>query len=211
MKKNSKKRKNNDNKTIVIVVVALALIALIGGTYAWLTIIKTGKKVNTIVAGTLKMDLDDSTSKGIEILDAVPTTDETGMTGPSYSFTLENTGNIIADYKIALKSQPLAYLNQEGLKEMPTNRIKYNIKKTVKQKTGEDRNSDNDTIISSSNEGIIGYLNITDELDAGSLEPNRYIEYTLTLWIDKDASFEEMENTAYIGKINLYAEQQGIE
>lgn len=210
MKKNSKKKKNN-NKSIILIVIALVLIAIIGGTYAWLTITKTGKKVNTIVAGTLRMDLDDRTSEGIEILDAVPTTDDTGKSGPSYSFTLENTGSIIADYTVLLESQPLDSLNQEGLKEMPTNRIKYNIKKTVKQKTGEDRNSDNDTVISSDNEGVISFLSSTDGLDAGSLEPNQYIEYTLTLWIDKDASFEEMENTAYIGKIKLYAEQQGIE
>ncbi len=210
MKKNNKKKKNS-NKSIILIIIILILIILIGGTYAWLTITKNGSKVNTIVAGTLRMDLDDKTSKGIEILDAVPTTDETGLTGPSYSFTLENTGNIIADYKVSLKSQSLAYLNQEGLKDMPTNRIKYNIKKTVKQKKTANRDSENDTIISSDNEGVIRFLNSADNLDVGSLEPNQYIEYTLTLWIDEDASYEEMKDTAYIGNIKLDAQQQGIE
>lgn len=210
MKKNSKKKKNN-NKSIILIVIALVLIAIIGGTYAWLTITKTGEKVNTIVAGTLRMDLDDRTSEGIEILDAVPTTDDTGKSGPSYSFTLENTGTIIADYTVLLESQSLDSLNQSGIKNMPTNRIKYNIKKTVKEKVGDVRNSDKDTVISSDNEGVISFLSDTDGLDKGSLEPNRYIEYTLTLWIDKNASFEEMEDTAYIGNVKLYANQQGIE
>ena len=78
MKKNSKK----------IIVIALILLLLIGGTYAWLRLTITGKKTNTIIAGILAMELDDSATNGIELLNAVPTTDEVGKTGDTYTFVM---------------------------------------------------------------------------------------------------------------------------
>ena len=164
------------------------------------------------------MELDDSATNGIELLNAVPTTDEVGKTGDAYTFVMENTGNIISNYTVSLQSQPLNILGDDTLKNMPQNRIKYNLKKTIKQKNGENRDSENDTVISTDSEGITNILNPqysseTEEnnqdsiIDSGSLESKYYIEYTLVLWIDQDATYEEMKDTAYIGKIKLDAQQ----
>lgn len=208
MKKNSKK----------IIVIALILLILIGGSYAWLRLTITGKKTNNITAGILAMELDDSATNGIELLNAVPTTDEVGKTGAAYTFVMENTGNIVSNYTISLESQSLDTFGDDTLKKMPQNRIKYNLKKTIKQKNGENRDSENDTVISTDSEGVTNILNPqysseTEEnnqdsiIDSGSLESKYYIEYTLVLWIDQDATYEEMKDTAYIGKIKLDAQQ----
>ena len=215
------KKKNNDfmkKNSKKIIVIALILLLLIGGTYAWLRLTITGKKTNTIIAGILAMELDDSATNGIELLNAVPTTDEVGKTGDTYTFVMENTGNIVSNYTVSLQSQPLNILGDDTLKNMPQNRIKYNLKKTIKQKNGENRDSENDTVISTDSEGITNILNPqysseTEEnnqdsiIDSCSLEPKYYIEYTLVLWIDQDATYEEMKDTAYIGKIKLDAQQ----
>lgn len=208
MKKNSKK----------VIVIALILLILIGGSYAWLRLTITGKKTNNITAGILAMELDDSATNGIELLNAVPTTDEVGKTGAAYTFVMENTGNIVSNYTISLESQSLDTFGDDTLKKMPQNRIKYNLKKTIKQKDGENRDSENDTVISTDSEGVTNILNPqysseTEEnnqdsiIDSGSLESKYYIEYTLVLWIDQDATYEEMKDTAYIGKIKLDAQQ----
>ena len=215
------KKKNNDfmkKNSKKIIVIALILLLLIGGTYAWLRLTITGKKTKTIIAGILAMELDDSATNGIELLNAVPTTDEVGKTGAAYTFVMENTGNIVSNYTISLESQSLDTFGDDTLKKMPQNRIKYNLKKTIKQKNGENRDSENDTVISTDSEGITNILNPqysseTEEnnqdsiIDSGSLESKYYIEYTLVLWIDQDATYEEMKDTAYIGKIKLEAQQ----
>lgn len=213
--KNNDFMKNNSKKIIVI---ALILLILIGGSYAWLRLTITGKKTNNITAGILAMELDDSATNGIELLNAVPTTDEVGKTGAAYTFVMENTGNIVSNYTISLESQSLDTFGDDTLKKMPQNRIKYNLKKTIKQKNGENRDSENDTVISTDSEGVTNILNPqysseTEEnnqdsiIDSGSLESKYYIEYTLVLWIDQDATYEEMKDTAYIGKIKLDAQQ----
>lgn len=209
------------NKKVILVSSVLLLILLLGGTYAWLQLVIVGKKVNTITANTLKMTLEDNASDGISIVNAVPTTDETGKKGEVYKFILENTGDIGSDYTVFLESQLLDKL-EGNFKHMPQNRIKYNLKKSKKIKSGEDRNSDTDTIINtdnSDNTDILtpNYLRTNDNelikgrIDSGSLEPKQYVEYELVLWIDQDATYEELKDTAYIGKIKLEASQQGIE
>ena len=217
--KNKKKKDSFIKKNgKIIIAVAVILILLIGGTYAWLRVTLTGSKVNTITAGVLEMELDERATNGIELLEAVTTSDETGKKGTPYKFVMENTGNILSNYTLSLESQPLDILGEDTLKKMPQNRIKYNLKKTLKKKVGENRDSANDTVISSDNEGIISILNPqynsdTEEnmqeitIDSGSLEPKYYIEYELVLWLDKDATYEEMKDTAYIGKIKIDATQ----
>ena len=217
--KNKKKKDSFIKKNgKIIIAVAVILILLIGGTYTWLRVTLTGSKVNTITAGVLEMELDERATNGIELLEAVPTSDETGKKGTPYKFVMENTGNILSNYTLSLESQPLDILGEDTLKKMPQNRIKYNLKKTLKKKVGENRDSANDTVISSDNEGIISILNPqynsdTEEnmqeitIDSGSLEPKYYIEYELVLWLDKDATYEEMKDTAYIGKIKIDATQ----
>lgn len=218
MKNKKKKDSFIKNNGKIIIAVAVILILLIGGTYAWLRVTLTGSKVNTITAGVLEMELDERATNGIELLEAVPTSDETGKKGTPYKFVMENTGNILSNYTLSLESQPLDILGEDTLKKMPQNRIKYNLKKTLKKKVGENRDSANDTVISSDNEGIISILNPqynsdTEEnmqeitIDSGSLEPKYYIEYELVLWLDKDATYEEMKDTAYIGKIKIDATQ----
>ncbi len=197
------------NKSVIIVISALILVSIIGGSYAWLTITKNAKNTNNITVGTLEMNLDDEMTDGIKILNAVPIKDETGKKSKAYKFTLENTGTITSDYSVSLESQALDSLDDDSLKNMPQNRIKCNFTKVVKTKTGKDIDSEND--ISSDSSDITRLLDSNPLFDTGSLEPNQYIEYELRLWIDEEATSEEIKGTAYIGKIKLEAKQQEIE
>lgn len=220
MKKNSKNKKK-DKKSLALIVIAILIILLICGSYAWLTITRNAKNTNTIISGTLKMELDEETSEGIRLLNAVPTTDEVGKSSSAYTFVIENTGDIYADYTIFLKTEPLDSLGDSTLKNIPQNRIKYNLKKVIKKKVGLEKNSSNDTVISTDDVGITNFLNsqyaegtnsdLSDALDSGSIEPGNYIEYILVLWIDENATYEEMNNTAYIGRIVLNAQQKEID
>ena len=68
MKEKNKGVEANKKKIIAL---AVALVLLIGGTYAWLTITLTGTKTTRIEAGTLSLELVDEANE-INIEDALP-------------------------------------------------------------------------------------------------------------------------------------------
>ena len=66
------KMKENLNKNKeLIVAIFVVLLLIITGSYAWLTLTKTSEKVNVIKAGSLYMELDDSATEGIKLINTL--------------------------------------------------------------------------------------------------------------------------------------------
>ena len=215
--KEKKKNKGVEANKKKIIALAVALVLLIGGTYAWLTITLQGTKTTRIEAGTLSLELVDEANE-INIDDALPMTDTDGVSQENpYTFTLNNNGNISSVYTVFLDSVAI----DETLNAMPQNRVKYSVVKTIKtivgskDSLGVDGDSA-DTVVSTETLttdvfSSTGVAQDSKQLDTGTLAANNYIEYELRLWIDENASNEEMEKAAFSGKLRIEASQENIE
>ena len=168
MKKENKSFMEKNKKQIIAI--ALALVLLVGGSYAWLTLQVTGNKTNILRAGTLKLTLDDTTSNGILLEKAVPMSDTKGKTTTEYTFTLQNGGSIASDYKIYLDDVALS----DGEIRLEDSKVKYQL-----TKNGEE---------------TVDLLDSLDDkvLDSGTIEKNKTNTYSLRVWIDSDAGNEVM-------------------
>lgn len=199
-----------------IIALAVALVLLVGGTYAWLTLTLTGTKTARIEAGTLSLELVDEANE-INVENALPVTDEEGKATDPYVFTLNNNGNITSLYTVYLDSAAI----EEGLSAMPQDKVKYSVVKTVKTIVGsrDSLNEDGDTadtVVSTETLATDVYNSGTETisskmLDTGSLAAGNYIDYELRLWISSEATNDEMKNTAFAGKLRIEATQEGIE
>lgn len=199
-----------------IIALAVALVLLIGGTYAWLTLTLTGTKTARIEAGTLSLELVDEANE-INVENALPVTDDEGKATDPYVFTLNNNGNITSLYTVYLDSAAI----EEGLSAMPQDKVKYSVVKTVKTIVGsrDSLNEDGDTadtVVSTETLATDVYNSGAETisskmLDTGSLAAGNYIDYELRLWISSEATNDEMKNTAFAGKLRIEATQEGIE
>lgn len=183
-------KKNNSKKySKQLIAIAIALVLLIGGTYAWLRITINGTKTNILRAGTLQLTLDDTTSDGIDLTNSVPMSDTKGLTTTAYTFTLKNSGSSSADYTI--------YLDDLGL---DTNEIRMNDKYV---KYSLVKNSGTVTTALLTTTGV--YPNRL--LDSGTINANTTNSYTLRLWIDSSADNEVM-GTVFYGQLRVDATNQ---
>ena len=163
-------KKKTNKLTKQLFVIAFALMFLIVGSYAWLTLQITGDKTNILKAGTLKLTLDDTTSNGILLENAVPMSDTKGKTTTEYTFTLQNSGSIASDYKIYLDDVALS----DGETRLEDSKVKYQL-----IKNGEE---------------TVGLLSSLEDkaIDTGTIGTNKTNTYSLRVWIDSDAGNEVM-------------------
>ena len=101
-------RKVNQKYFQFLVLILLVVVALSGGTYAFLTSTKNGTKETEIVAGTLKVDYKDKNE--INLTNTYPMSDSQGMNTGSYEFTITNEGTVQGKYEISLEDGvPILY------------------------------------------------------------------------------------------------------
>lgn len=99
---------DNKKKSLFAIIAVAAIVAVVGVTYAFITITKTGEKENTITGGSLTITLDDATAAlgngegDILLGDQFPVSDAVGKTKTPYTFTLNNTSPKDASYTIYL-------------------------------------------------------------------------------------------------------------
>ena len=222
-----------------IIALAIALILLVGGTYAWLRISLTGTKTVRIEAGTLSLELVDE-ANAISMTNALPMSDEEGLETVPYTFVLNNNGTIPSEYTV--------YLDKQGVDEtkafaMDPQHIRYTLKKTTMKINGTkdavDAEDGDDEVVGVEEFGTTEVLKFSDivtedgssvVLDSssasGTIVSGNYIIYELQLWIDKDATNSDMSkkiadpndaektitvNAEYSGKLRIDATQVGIE
>ncbi len=159
-------------KLVIIAIVVLSIV-LIGGTYAWINLELFGTKTNRVTAGSLELELDESTCTEINVSNAIPITDEEGMKQVACKFTLENTGTLDISYSVFLDDEELL----AGEERMDDNDIKYSLVK-----------NGNNTIKILALTGI----NPNRIIDSGALLVGNKNTYELRLWIDENASVDAM-------------------
>lgn len=187
-----------------LVVIAIALIAVVGISYAWLTLVLSGTKSNKITAGNLVLNLDDE-GDGVNLEGAAPVSDEVGKEYDTYDFTLTNTGNIDAAYTIYLDNAAIT----EGAEFMLNNAIRYSLVKQTEDSEGVYQPTTPTATIASLTDLVPG--SITGDarntatrriIDTGTISKanangkGNKIKYQLGLWIASTADNAMLFGTA---------------
>ena len=173
-----------------IIILSIAIIGLLlivtGVTYSILSFRVEGNEVNIVKAGILKIDIDEN--EPITLLEAYPISTERGLEGDAYTFTVSNTGDIDAIYRIYLDDVEL----DAGIERLSDSSVRYSLTKDGKYLT--------DTVadLLSQRENRI--------IDNGAIYPGETFNYELKMWIDKNVGNEE-QGKAFKGKIRIEGEQ----
>ena len=149
---------------LAIVTVVISIVALLGASYALLTMTIEGDKKITLTAGILKVDFEDGNYINLE--NAAPMTDAQGQKTTPYTFTITNTGNINAYYHVSLEEDVNNTLSNSYLKMRLTNDNGY------------------DSGVVKVNSYGTGNFEIKGE---ETLEPSDKVTYTLWMWLDETA------------------------
>ncbi len=157
-------QKINKKKMYIILSILGGILLLSGVSYAILTLLITGTVENIIHSGNLALTLDET--QNINMTSVVPITDEEGMLGDAYVFTVENTGTIEAGYTIYLEDNTL----EAGETQVPGASIRYELKV-------------NGTC---SDMGNLSDGSTTLFID--NIKPGTITNFELRLWIDYDVT-----------------------
>ena len=191
-----------------LIISGLALLIVIGISFAYLTQTLISTRNNVIVSGKLQLSLGDEQpiiKIGGDTGYAEPMLDSTGLTGTPYTFTITNTGTEEATYTIYLDNVD-SYKNSNNQTVNITNSTRISDKKIdYNLRVG---NSDTNTTVTSLNSIGRGtetnprILVINDTLSAGGTR-----NYTLRLWIDSSATNTDTQGKVFAGKIRIEATQ----
>ncbi len=162
---------------ISVVVILISVLALVGASYALLTMTIEGDKEMTLRAGILKVDF--SEGDNINLINASPMSDKEGLKTTPYTFTVTNTGNINAYYHVSLEEDSNNTLSNSYLKMKLTGSNGYDS-----------------GIIKVNNYGVGTFEIIGEDV----LEPSDEVTYTIRLWLDEKAG-NEVQGTIYQSKI----------
>ena len=190
MKKENKSFMEKNKKQVIAI--ALALVLLVGGSYAWLTTTLKGTKKVRIEAGTLSLVLNEGNEINVE--DSLPMTDIDGLKTDAYTFTLQNNGNVTSNYTIYLDDASIDSADER----FDDNALKYSLKK-------------NDGV---STTALLSTLN-QRVLDSGTIEAGTTNTYSLNLWIKDEATNDDVQTTkdgqtvgkVFAGKLRIEASQ----
>lgn len=172
-------------KVLILLIIIMSFIGVMTFSYAFFVYVKGGTKINKITTGTLILKLNES--KGVNLVDSVPVTDEDGKNNDPYTFSLENSGTINSKYKIFIIHDEDDYAEDGcGDNRLSWDNIKYQI---IKNGVASEPK------ILSSNSGII---------DVGDLKSKETNMYSLRFWIDKDSNNEIM-GKHFHGRIKIEA------
>ena len=162
---------------LVIVTVVISIIALVGASYALLTMTIEGDKKVSLTAGILKVDFDEGDN--INLNEIAPMTDSQGLKTTPYTFTITNTGNINAYYHVSLEEDSNNTLDSSYLKMRLVGDNGY------------------DSGIVRVNSYGTGTFDITSE---DALEPSDTVTYQLWMWLDNNAD-NSAQGKVYQSKI----------
>lgn len=186
MKKENKKQ---ENKLGLVVFIFSTIICLVAVSYAVWTQVFEGQKENKLETATLILTLDESESNAISLIHAVPVTDNKGLTYEPYTFKVQNSGTIAANYRIMIVNDTTTYENDNCADKMlDWSNIKYSFSKNSETAT---------TGILSDTAGI---------LNIGTIDAAEIDTYSLKLWI-KSSATNEIMNQHFHGIIKVEAVQ----
>ena len=194
MEKENKNFMEKNKKQVIAI--ALALVLLIGGSYAWLSVTLKGTKKVRIEAGTLSLVLDEGNA--INVSDSVPMSDVDGLATDAYTFSLENNGNVTSEYTIYLDDASIDSADER----FDDSALKYSLKKNDGASTTALLSTWQDT-------------NGKRVLETGTIEAGATNTYSLNLWIKDEATNDDVQTTTdgntigkvFAGKLRIEASQ----
>ena len=190
---NEKKKKQK--KYVIILVLVLLIVLVIGLSYAWLMTTLQGKKEVSILVDTIDLELDESASNGIQLVNAIPTYDSDGKEGDPYKFSLTNKSRIDLYYSLSLiDDEELINSCQttdgSACELLDTKDIRYEVKVGDSTYTGT--------------------LSDSPVVYHGIIDASEKVDCELRLWLNIEAENDVM-GKAFLGKLQVFATQQVAE
>ena len=182
-------KKLKENKKLIVPIGIIALVLIVGLTYAWLIWRGNGNQTVRIKGGTLSLILDETSRNGIDIDNAIPMSDAQGLdsnyTENLYTFSVVNNGNMNASYELYLDDVELG----NGETRISDNYIKYSITRSGSR--------ENPQILSSTT---------NRKIDGAIINKNTTYQYTLRLWIDSETT-TSVADQVFKAKLRLVGTQ----
>ena len=185
----------NKKKYIVILVLILLIVLLIGLSYAWLMTTLKGEKDVSILVDTIDLELDESASEGIQLVNAIPTYDSDGKETDPYKFSLINKSRIDLYFSLSLIDDEdlinsCHTTDGSACELLDTKDIRYEV-----------RVGDN---------SYTGTLSESPVIYHGIIDASEEIDCELRLWLNIEAGNDVM-GKAFLGKLQVFATQQVTE
>ena len=184
---------------MAIIAVSIGLCLMIYQSYALWVVTLSGQE-NIVEVGCFNIEFIENTSS-IALSNSYPVSDEKGMSGEAYSFTITNKCTVDSAYQVTL--------NTLNANTMGDDKVKYVI-----YKDGESKPSIGQLVNSAPINADKGNITVTDLKESyiiasgelkGAAEENGAGEshtYNVYLWIDENAG-NEVENTRFEASINI--------
>ncbi len=168
-----KKKFDNYGKFAKILFVIVIITALLGISYAVFRTVAYGEKTNELTVGDVGLIITNENSSGITLDGVVPTTEEEGKQTEGYTFTLQNTGDYLMNYKLGFE------LSDDTT--MPASSVRYTLAKEETEGASAIMGDIKPEFI----DGKYVYY-----LEAGQIAAEASQNYTLKIWIDYNAGLE---------------------
>ena len=178
----------NRKKLIIASVILIAVVIVVGISYAWLSITLTGQKTNVIKVGNLDLVLDETTSNGITMENGVAITDEEGLATDGSTFSLINNGDAYICYELYLDDMDL----ESGETRVADKFIKFSLDKGTTTGTPK--------VLTS-----IG-SNPNRLLDSGTISSGETINFNLRMWFNSEED-GNYSGQVFRGKLRVEATQ----
>ena len=184
---------------MAIIAVSIGLCLMIYQSYALWVVTLSGQE-NIVEVGCFNIEFIENTSS-IALSNSYPVSDEKGMSGEAYSFTITNKCTVDSAYQVTL--------NTLNANTMGDDKVKYVI-----YKDSESKPSVGSLVNSAPINADKGNITVTDLKESyiiasgelkGASEENGTGEshtYNVYLWIDENAG-NEVENTRFEASINI--------
>ena len=184
---------------MAIIAVSIGLCLMIYQSYALWVVTLSGQE-NIVEVGCFNIEFIENTSS-IALSNSYPVSDEKGMSGEAYSFTITNKCTVDSAYQVTL--------NTLNANTMGDDKVKYVI-----YKDGESKPSTGSLVNSAPINADKANITVTDLKESyiiasgelkGAEEENGTGEshtYNVYLWIDESAG-NEVENTRFEASINI--------
>ncbi|MBR1417212.1 MAG: InlB B-repeat-containing protein, partial [Bacilli bacterium] len=180
--------KNNKNFKLILIVIAIALLLVVGTSYAlWILTFKQNGD-NVLTTDCFRISFSEVSGTDINLTNTYPMTDEEGSQTSPYQFTIKNVCSYIADYDITLEAINTSTLSADYL------RSKLNDNNPIT--LGSIANNENLVLQNASYSKTLG---------SGSLLENEEVSYDLRLWVDNDSTKEQSANKEFKGKVVVVA------
>lgn len=204
-KLNNKKQKNNIFLLMIVfflMILMFSLIAVTVNTYAMWNQTRTQNEKNLVAIGCFSITLDDqnNSNSSISLNNTYPISDNKGKNLLPYQFTITNTCDINANYKIVLSSLSNSTLNASYIKILFNNIDDVGTISLLSNK--EIINLDNETLSKINAKNYPNSVNNSYLLENGSLASGESKTYDLRLWMSSTAS-NALMNKGFYGVISV--------